>query len=171
MNIALELISTKMRPLLVPTSVVKPTAMTAPSVTGSSTSGTSPVWPLGSGDVIDVEELNVDWSNLKRSKNKMPDGFKGLSLPGGLIQRAVEIPREAVGIIIGQGGKKIKELCIQSGAKIQFRVNKTAEKDGRPGLLEVQGSPEHVESGLQLVWDMLQLVGKEFVEIPPSKAK
>ena len=39
-------------------------------------------------------------------------------------------------------GKKIKDLCTLSGAKIQFRVNKTAEREGRPGLLELQGGSE-----------------------------
>jgi GTPase Era involved in 16S rRNA processing len=34
----------------------------------------------------------------------------------------LEIPRETVGMIIGHGGKKIKDLSAASGAKIQFKV-------------------------------------------------
>lgn len=89
-----------------------------------------------------------------------------LKIPAsGYVQRSLEIPREVVGLIIGQSGKKIKELCTESGAKIQFKVNKTAEREGRPGLLEVQGSAENVDKGLQLIWDLLQLLGKEYNEV------
>ena len=52
------------------------------------------------------------------------------------------------------------------GAKIQFQSNKTAEREGRTGLLEISGSPENVDHAMQLVWDVLQLVGKEYSEIP-----
>jgi GTPase Era involved in 16S rRNA processing len=38
------------------------------------------------------------------------------------IHRGLEIPRETVGMIIGHGGKKIKDLSAASGAKIQFKV-------------------------------------------------
>lgn len=87
---------------------------------------------------------------------------------GGYLQRYLEIPREVVGLIIGQGGKKIKELCTESGAKIQFRVNKTAEREGRPGMLEVHGSQENVDKALHLIWELLQLLGKEYNEVPAS---
>jgi predicted PilT family ATPase len=86
----------------------------------------------------------------------------------GYLQRYLEIPREVVGLIIGQGGKKIKELCTESGAKIQFRVNKTAEREGRAGMLEVHGSQENVDKALHLIWDLLQLLGKEYNEVPSS---
>ena len=90
---------------------------------------------------------------------------------GGYVQRWLEIPRDSVGLVIGQGGKKIKDLCILSGAKIQFRVNKTAEREGRPGLLELQGTADNVDQGLQLVWDLLHLLGKEYQEVPVQRLK
>ena len=90
---------------------------------------------------------------------------------GGYVQRWLEIPRDSVGLVIGQGGKKIKDLCTLSGAKIQFRVNKTAEREGRPGLLELQGGIENVDQGLQLVWDLLHLLGKEYQEVPVQRVK
>merc|ERR1719223_876474 len=92
-----------------------------------------------------------------------PELSKVTAVPGsaGYVQRSLEIPREVVGLIIGQSGKKIKELCQDSNAKIQFKVNKTAEREGRPGLLEVQGSPENVERGLQLIYELLQSAEKE----------
>ena len=107
----------------------------------------------------------------RKPHTKKPELIKSAVVIGGFVMRAVEIPREVVGMIIGQGGKRIKELCSQSGAKIQFKVNKTAEKDGRPGLLEVQGSPENVDAGLQMVWDMLQALDKEYVEVPANRLK
>jgi hypothetical protein len=94
----------------------------------------------------------------------------GTSEINGYVQRWLEIPRDSVGLIIGQGGKKIKDLCTLSGAKIQFRVNKTAEREGRPGLLELQGGFDNVDQGLQLVWDLLLLLGKEYQEVPVQRA-
>jgi hypothetical protein len=102
---------------------------------------------------------------------RRPEPLRVLSLqPGGYVQRWLEIPRDSVGLVIGQGGKKIKDLCTLSGAKIQFRVNKTAEREGRPGLLELQGGFDNVDQGLQLVWDLLRLLGKEYQEIPVQRA-
>lgn len=162
MNIALDLISTRLRPLLYgPSSRL---------ITGNQlVDVTSPIWRTPSSELFDIDGLDLGAFN--RSKGMTSDEQRGLPLQGGFVLRAVEIPREAVGIVIGQGGKKIKELCQQSGAKIQFRVNRSAERDGRPGLLELVGLPEHVETGLQLVWDMLQNLGKEFVEVNVSKMK
>ena len=108
-------------------------------------------------------------STSSSARHDRPPLLKIHALPGsGYVQRYLEIPREVVGLIIGQGGKKIKELCTESGAKIQFRVNKTAEREGRPGLLEVQGSSDNVDKGLQLIWDLLQLLGKEYNEVLQS---
>ena len=105
-------------------------------------------------------------SIVRGPKKDRPEPLRIPVSASGYVQRSLEIPREVVGLIIGQAGKKIKELCSESGAKIQFRVNKTAEREGRPGLLEVQGSKENVDVGLQLIWDLLQMLGKEYVEVP-----
>ena len=100
-----------------------------------------------------------------------PEPLRVQTLTGGYVQRWLEIPRDSVGLVIGQGGKKIKDLCTLSGAKIQFRVNKTAEREGRPGLLELHGGAENVDQGLQLVWDLLHLLGKEYQEVPVQRQK
>jgi hypothetical protein len=105
--------------------------------------------------------------DAKFVRKDRPEPLKVPAMPGtAFVQRSLEIPREVVGLIIGQSGKKIKELCTESNAKIQFKVNKTAEREGRPGLLEVQGSAENVDKGLHLVWGLLQLLGKEYNELP-----
>jgi len=109
----------------------------------------------------------VDETGAIIMKRDRPPLLKVAALQAsGYLQRYLEIPREVVGLIIGQGGKKIKELCTESGAKIQFRVNKTAEREGRPGLLEVHGSQDNVDKALQQIWDLLQLLGKEYNEVP-----
>ena len=162
MNIALDLISTRLRPLLLGSSYRQAAGNQLVDIS-------SPTWQTPPSELFDIDSLDLGAFN--RPKGVVPEEPRGVMLQGGLVLRAVEIPREAVGIIIGQGGKKIKELCQQSGAKIQFRVNRSAERDGRPGLLELMGLPEHVEAGLQLVWDMLQMLGKEFVEVNLAKLK
>jgi hypothetical protein len=121
------------------------------------------------------EYMNLpDFSSLATAhanhpKKTRPPLLRISPLPGGYIQRAVEIPRETVGLVIGNGGKTIQDMCTQCSAKIQFRVNKTAEREGRPGLLEIHGNADKVDHGMQLVWDLLQLIGKEYNEVPMKK--
>ena len=124
--------------------------------------------------LVDLQQSDKDLASnpfslssiIRGPKKDRPEPLRIPVSASGYVQRSLEIPREVVGLIIGQAGKKIKELCSESGAKIQFRVNKTAEREGRPGLLEVQGSKENVDMGLQLIWDLLQMLGKEYVEVP-----
>ena len=130
---------------------------------------------LGEG----VDGGDTDWCTVPPKRNislpstRRPEPLRLNSSDGqgGYVQRWLEIPRDSVGLVIGQGGKKIKDLCTLSGAKIQFRVNKTAEREGRPGLLELQGGVENVDQGLQLVWDLLHLLGKEYQEVPVQRLK
>ena len=134
----------------------------------------------------DIETLDsTDWSTVPLRRNpsvptRRPEPLKlhagealgqGQGQGGGYVLRWLEIPRDSVGLVIGQGGKKIKDLCSLSGAKIQFRVNKTAEREGRPGLLELQGAADNVDQGLQLVWDLLHALGKEYQEVPVQRAR
>lgn len=135
---------------------------------------------LGEGS-DDPDNPDADWCTVPARRtvslpsSRRPEplrlGVSGADGPGGYVQRWLEIPRDSVGLVIGQGGKKIKDLCTLSGAKIQFRVNKTAEREGRPGLLELQGGNDNVDQGLQLVWDLLHLLGKEYQEVPVQRLK
>ena len=123
-------------------------------------------------DASDSEWCTVPSKRFTTSVSSIrPEPLRVHTLPGGYVQRWLEIPRDSVGLVIGQGGKKIKDLCALSGAKIQFRVNKTAEREGRPGLLELHGGADNVDQGLQLVWDLLHLLGKEYQEVPVQKLK
>jgi len=112
---------------------------------------------------------SATFSDTFSTRSVRPDSMKVQPKNGNFYHRVVAIPREAVGLIIGQQGKKIKDMCVLSGAKIQFRVNKTAERERRPGLLHLQGSYENVETGLTLIWNLLQSLGKEYVELPLTK--
>ncbi|KAJ1433174.1 hypothetical protein B484DRAFT_447392 [Ochromonadaceae sp. CCMP2298] len=127
-------------------------------------------------DSSDSRDVSVDMSYLPSDapsthvRKDRPAPLKSFPLSGpAYVQRNLEIPRDVVGLVIGQGGKKIKELCGESGAKIQFRVNKSAEREGRPGLLEVTGSADNADKALQLIWDVLQLLGREYSEVPISQ--
>ena len=85
--------------------------------------------------------------------------------PTGQVRRYVEIPAELIGLVIGHGGRKIKDLSTDSGSRIQFKTSKTSEREGKPGVLEVQGSAESVDKALQMVWELLQSVGREYREV------
>lgn len=109
-----------------------------------------------------VDPLSLD-AKLSFSMKDRPELSKfstGQGIPE-YVQRSLEIPREVVGLIIGQSGKKIKELSQDSGAKIQFKVNKIAEREGRPGILEVLGPRENVDRGVQMIIELLHSVEKE----------
>jgi hypothetical protein len=131
------------------------------------------------GEGTEGPGTETDWSTVPARRNpgsstRRPEPLKLSSAEGqggGYVQRWLEIPRDSVGLVIGQGGKKIKDLCTMSGAKVQFRVNKTAEREGRPGLLELQGGMDNVDQGLQLVWDLLHVLGKEYQEVPVQRLK
>jgi KH domain/Tetratricopeptide repeat len=132
------------------------------SLIGDTPDGTDTDWPVAPAKKVFV-------NSSRRPEPLKLSASEGQG--GGYVQRWLEIPRDSVGLVIGQGGKKIKDLCTLSGAKVQFRVNKTAEREGRPGLLELQGGLENVDQGLQLVWDLLHVLGKEYQEVPVQRLK
>lgn len=68
-----------------------------------------------------------------------------------------------------QGNRKLKEISTRSGSKATYRSSKSAEREGRPGLIEVIGNNDGVNSALQMIWDLLQEQGKEYKEVPLSK--
>ena len=82
-----------------------------------------------------------------------------------MAKRYLEIPAELIGLVIGHGGKKIKELATESGSKVQFKTSKTSEREGKPGVLELQGTVESVDKAATMVWELLQSVGREYREI------
>jgi hypothetical protein len=90
---------------------------------------------------------------------------------GGQVRRYLEIPSELIGLVIGHQGRKIKELGVESGSKVQFKTSKTSEKEGKPGILEISGSVESVDKGLNMVWELLQSVGREYKEVSAQTAK
>ena len=94
-----------------------------------------------------------------------------VTVQAGSVRRFLEIPSDLIGLVIGAGGKKIKELSTEAGCKVQFKTSKPSDREGRPGLLELQGTPETVDRALNLIWDLMQAVGKEYKEITAQAAK
>eukprot|EP00981_Chlorochromonas_danica_P008218 scaffold2066_cov229-Ochromonas_danica.AAC.2 len=91
--------------------------------------------------------------------------------PSGQVRRCLEIPADLIGLVIGAGGKKIKELGTESACKVQFKTSKASEKEGKPGVLELQGSAEHVDKAMQMVWELVQSVGREYKEITIAQSR
>ncbi|RYG70077.1 hypothetical protein EON64_01160 [archaeon] len=94
-----------------------------------------------------------------------------VTVQAGSVRRYLEIPADLIGLVIGAGGKKIKELSAEAGCKVQFKTSKPSDREGRPGLLELQGTPETVDRAMSLIWDLMQAVGKEYKEITAHAAK
>jgi hypothetical protein len=82
-----------------------------------------------------------------------------------IVRRFLEIPSELIGLVIGHQGRKIKELAVESGSKVQFRTSKTSEKEGKPGVLEISGASEAVDRAVEMVADLLNSVGRDFKEV------
>lgn len=89
---------------------------------------------------------------------------------GGQVRRFVEIPADMIGLVIGANGKNIKELMAESAAKVQFKTAKTPDREGKPGILELCGSADACDRALQLVWNLLQTVQREYREVTAQAA-
>lgn len=67
----------------------------------------------------------------------------------------IEVPLNAVGLLIGKGGETIKRLQVQSSAHIQV------EKDVQPGtnykIVHVQGPPEEIRAAKALIGNIIDL--------------
>jgi hypothetical protein len=100
-----------------------------------------------------------------------PPLLKLAAHPSGQVRRHVEIPSELIGLVIGAGGKKIKELATESGCRVQFKTAKLGEKEGRPGMLELHGAAEAVDRAMAMVWELVQSVGKEYKEVSAQQAR
>jgi hypothetical protein len=101
------------------------------SITSPENAGVSPQTPgfgagLGQGGLSAPKSFMAKNVNPPHIRTKRPELLTLLGHPHGhsptYIHRGLEIPRETVGMIIGHGGKKIKDLSALSGAKIQFKV-------------------------------------------------
>ena len=85
-----------------------------------------------------------------------------------LVARHTLIPRDAMGGLIGQGGKRLKEHCTAAGTRLTFRVPKPERGPGvesRPGSLDAQGPQEGVDAAINLVRELLLAAGKDYSEV------
>ncbi|KAI5069007.1 hypothetical protein GOP47_0015308 [Adiantum capillus-veneris] len=69
--------------------------------------------------------------------------------------RKVEIPNAKVGLVIGKGGDTIKQIQLQSGARVQI----TKDMDHNPNVpfrtVELMGTPEQIERAEQAIHDVI----------------
>ncbi|MCO5586636.1 hypothetical protein L7F22_040577 [Adiantum nelumboides] len=69
--------------------------------------------------------------------------------------RKVEIPNAKVGLVIGKGGDTIKQIQLQSGARVQI----TKDMDHNPHVpfrtVELMGTPEQIERAEQAIHDVI----------------
>lgn len=66
------------------------------------------------------------------------------------------VPNECVGLIIGKGGETIRQLQVESGAKMQVAI----KESGNSGLRNVfiEGPPEKYEHAKRLVEAIVDMV-------------
>jgi hypothetical protein len=73
------------------------------------------------------------------------------------------VSKDVAALLSGQSGRKLKDLALESGAKIQFRVSRVSERSS--SILEVHGAQENVDRALYLIWDVLQMLGRDYTEV------
>jgi hypothetical protein len=79
----------------------------------------------------------------------------------------IEVPRAAVGYIIGRKRESIRAIIAISGAKVDTDCGRT--HDSRPGTFTVSGTPNNVRVCCMLIPETLKILGKERAEsLPPA---
>jgi hypothetical protein len=103
------------------------------------------VLPVISGHGSAIPSLSSHGSTPQYSSY---GGYQGTS-------KTIEIPNGRVGVIIGKSGETIKNLQLQSGAKIQV----TRDLDALPGSqtrpVELSGTPDQISRAEQLINEVL----------------
>ena len=66
----------------------------------------------------------------------------------------IPVPNECVGLIIGRGGETIRQLQVESGAKIQVAKSEVLNTNMRNVFIE--GPPEKYEKALKLIEDVVE---------------
>ena len=119
--------------------------------------------PLGAAGVVDVGGVSTGVDNyVKRGAYEAapivtPDVAV---LEDNIITKRVEVPTEAVGLVIGRGGETIRQLQIKAGADIQVSRD-TGAADGIR-VIEIMGPPEEVGVAEMLI--------RKIVEVCPAHA-
>ncbi|KAL5211379.1 hypothetical protein ABZP36_022226 [Zizania latifolia] len=75
-------------------------------------------------------------------------GYQGTS-------KKIEIPNGRVGVIIGKSGETIKNLQLQSGAKIQVTRDLDAEPGSQTRPVELSGTPDQISRAEHLINEVL----------------
>ncbi|XP_041098994.1 tudor and KH domain-containing protein [Polyodon spathula] len=65
----------------------------------------------------------------------------------------MEVPKAAVGRIIGRGGESIKALCLNSGARVNCPREKSGRSLGEKGLITITGTGKEVEIAKELIME------------------
>ncbi|XP_058861994.1 tudor and KH domain-containing protein isoform X1 [Acipenser ruthenus] len=65
----------------------------------------------------------------------------------------MEVPKAAVGRIIGRRGESIKTLCLNSGARVNCSGEKRSHSLGEKGLITITGTRKEVETAKELIME------------------
>ncbi|CAH9106330.1 unnamed protein product [Cuscuta epithymum] len=82
-----------------------------------------------------------------------PSGTGSYGYPGPT--KKIEIPNAKVGVIIGRSGETIRNLQVQSGAKIQVTRDMDADPTSETREVELMGTPEQIAMADKLIQDVL----------------
>ncbi|KAK4507104.1 hypothetical protein PRZ48_000838 [Zasmidium cellare] len=74
---------------------------------------------------------------------------------GGHIEKTIQVPSEAVGMIIGKGGETIKDMQRTTGCKIN--VNQPKPPDHTRNI-DLAGNPRAMEEAERIIWEKVETV-------------
>ncbi|XP_026447442.1 far upstream element-binding protein 1-like [Papaver somniferum] len=107
--------------------------------------------PNDYGQKQQPQQMPIYGSGMNMASSAVPTSYG--SSQGG--SKKIEIPNGKVGVIIGRGGDKIKNLQLMSGAKIQITRDMEADRNAPMRGVELMGTPDQIDRAEQLINEAL----------------
>jgi rRNA processing protein Krr1/Pno1 len=70
---------------------------------------------------------------------------------------SVEIPNDAVGIIIGKSGQTIRQICERTGAHVQVQRDSEVDRSSPFRIVHVVGPPENLHYAKQEIMILVEV--------------
>jgi far upstream element-binding protein len=105
------------------------------------------------GDLFRGSSGGGSGSSMLMIPGAFPPNHPGGGLPR---QSNVLVPQLAVGTIIGRGGETIRQVEIDSGARVQFKPGEEHCGDNEQRTAIVTGTEDQIQKATQLITDLVQ---------------
>lgn len=113
--------------------------------------------------ILEIVDSDTRTQGPERNAARQSAGMADPSMPpygaqDNKINESIQVPSEAVGMIIGKGGETIKEMQNQSSCKINVSPPSGADIEREIGLI---GTRQAIERAKNLIWEKVDTVVSE----------